>query len=410
MPERSNRRALPRKQTVLKGVVLVLLFAVLAIPAVFVNTLLGYLPALFYLFVLLASYAYGRMCFRYLEYDELLDMATCVRGSAGKLLVRLNNRSLLHIPNIKLEFTIRSAFDEQGVFEQARVALAPRSSEDFHLDVRFAHIGEYVVGLRRITVYDPFSLFSKSLQVDSYETVLVTPQVKRLDDITLSDAEFELNQELVKASIADGLDYNSVRDYEYGDPMKHVHWKLSARQLGLLTKVFERQSNPSLDIYLDFSASTSFGNEQLFELCDLMIETALALSTTAFENGLDTRLLFLKDDELRQFSLSYGFDLRSLVRALPKMNAARTSFDELLLNNGTSLYAAANIAVCSPTFSENVIGAAERVRKSGRNVLAFAFLPHDADASLQRAMLARLAALGGSDVTHSLICGEEELR
>ena len=401
-PDRSLRR-----KAILKALVLIALFACLAVPAVFVNTLLGYLPALFFVFVLLMSNLYGLLCTRFLEYDEMLDVSTCVRGSTTELLVRLNNRSMLFIPHVKLEFIMRSKHDEQGSVQDAFLALPPRGTEDSHLDVRFAHIGEHDVGLESITVYDPLSLFARRIPVGSFETVLVTPKMTRIDDVSLNDAERELNMEVLRASVADGTDYNTVRDYAPGDPMKHVHWKLSSKNQDLLTKVFERQSNPSLDIHIDFTNNDAFNTEQRLSIYDMMIETAIALSMLAFENGLDTRLLFLKDDAVEQFSLNYGFDLRALVRALPPLqNAADSRFDQMLLNQGVSLYAAANVAVCSANYGDAVIGAAEKVRMSGRNVLAFAFVPYGCDTGHERALKARLSVLDNADVFQSIVYGE----
>ena len=407
--KRTAEQKRARRAAVGKVLLLVLIFAVLAVPAVFVNTLLGYLPALFYLFVLLASYVYGRLSARFIEFDELIDLTTCTRGSVSELLVRVQNRSALFIPKTVLEFSVNNNLGEENAVRQTALTLPPFHTEDFHLDMNFAHIGEYSVGLHRLVVCDPLALFKQVIPIDSYETVLVTPQVRRMDDIALSDAELELNIETLKSSVADGVDYNSVRDYQYVDPMKHVHWKLSSRVEGLLTKVFERQSNPSLDVYVDFGANSAYSAEQLLDINDMMVETALALSTVAFDNGLDTRLLFLKDDEVTQFSLNYGFDVRALVRALPRMGSGgAVRFDEMLLNRGASLYSAANVAVCSSEFSADTSSAAERVHMSGRNVLAFAFVPHGVDAHEERLLQARLGTLEQAGVHHTLVRADDE--
>ena len=50
-----------------------------------------------------------------------------------------------------------------------------------------------------------------------------------------------------------------VRDYVRGDPLRHVHWRASARRGDLVVKQVEEPAAPRLDLVLDLGAGGSAG-------------------------------------------------------------------------------------------------------------------------------------------------------
>lgn len=158
--------------------------------------------------------------------------------------------------------------------------------------------------------------------------------------------------------------------------MKLIHWKLSARNTSYFTKLFEEQSDPSLDIYLDLTAP-DYDPETLMDIYDAAIETALSLEAHAHEKGLDTRLLYLGEEgKAQQFVLSPGSDFRDLIQRLPLVSQASSEpFEQLVHKNATTLQAADNIAICTANCTSGMAEALARVRSTQRTVLMFALVP-----------------------------------
>ncbi len=97
-----------------------------------------------------------------------------------------------------------------------------------------------------------------------------------------------------------GLDYIGVRDYEPGDPMKQIHWKLSAHTLSYLTKLSESTRQSEYVVALDFSANEA-DREELMDLYDALIETAFSLLEELSRREVTYSLIYLdKDGELRR--------------------------------------------------------------------------------------------------------------
>ena len=383
-----------RSPAIGKIVACVVMLAALCVPAVFVNTIIGYLPALFFAVLIVLCYAYCRLCRRSFAYDELVGASSCMRGGAVDVRLRVRNASVLYVPRVDIDFAVHDLFGNVTGADHASIAVNPRADQDFSFALRFGHIGKFDVGLERLVIHDPLGLFEAEVSAMSACTITVTPRLREVDDVTLSDAAVKQVSEALRPSNNPGSDYCGVRDYVPGDPMKTIHWKLSARSEGYYTKLFEEQSDPSLDIYLDLSAP-EYDAEQLMCVYDAAVETALSLEAYAHEQGLDTRLLFLDSKgEAAQFVLSAGSDFRDLMVRLPLVQVGSSKqFEQMLFKSGTALQSADNVAVCSANCTNEMVEALARISSTQRNVLMFALVPDEADESASARMRASMKAL-----------------
>lgn len=401
---RRGKRANPPRQTahgrnVRHVIACTLAFALLCIPPVFVNSLIGYLPALFFVLLVALCFAYCRLCRRSFAFDDLAEASSCMRGETVDVRLRIRNGSVLFVPGVDVDFCVKDLFGNVARSDMATIALNPRSSEDFGFALQFGHIGQFDVGLRRLVIHDPLGLFETEIPADSTCTIAVTPRLREVDNIPLSDATVKQVSEALRPSSLPGSDYCGVRDYVPGDPMKLIHWKLSARGNTYYTKLFEEQSDPSLDIYLDLTAP-DYDAESLMDIYDSAVETALSLEAYAHERGLDTRILYLGEDgQARQFVLRAGSDFRDLIRRLPLVaHASSEPFEQLVYKNGTSLQAADNIAICTANCTSGIAEALARVRGTQRTVLMFALVPSGASPQQRSELAGSLRALGNAGV------------
>ncbi len=69
-----------------------------------------------------------------------------------------------------------------------------------------------------------------------------------------------------------GLEFESVREYNYGDEVRNIDWNVSARMNHLYIKEFSEERELSIVLLLDVSASNDFGVVKSKK--ELMMETA----------------------------------------------------------------------------------------------------------------------------------------
>jgi len=78
-----------------------------------------------------------------------------------------------------------------------------------------------------------------------------------------------------------GIDFAEVREYQYGDDVRNIDWKVSARLNRPYMKIFEEERELTVMLIVDFSRSGEFGtarqlkNEIATEVCALFAFSAI---------------------------------------------------------------------------------------------------------------------------------------
>lgn len=86
----------------------------------------------------------------------------------------------------------------------------------------------------------------------------------------LTFAAGDMGVETMRRAMEDPSSPNDFRAYQQGDPLKRIHWKMSARKRELIVKQFEEPALPDALVMLDTSPPQlargyARGSERLFE-------------------------------------------------------------------------------------------------------------------------------------------------
>ncbi len=382
----------PRVRRVVYAAALV---AVCAVFPVFTGDAVGYVPLGMCVFALLLAYAYLRVAAPRVGCGQQVRARTCVRGEAGDVAVTLRNASPLPLPRVEPTFTVAYDSPEDGgagdvQTVRARTALAGRSECPFALDTAFDHVGTYRVGVESVEVFDLFGLFSRTLRVGSTGTVRVVPRVHRIDALAGSELTTTEAVRSVRTVLSDDMDYAFVREYQLGDPMKTVHWKMSARgDERLYTKLFESHTNPGTTVLLDLY-STEADAERRACVYDTMLEAAFSVLDYARRSGIETDLVFrdrsgavrtVRDNDLGR--------LNALIDEIPRPSAApgpRAAAD-MLDGAARDPDAQANFVLITGELVDETVEAAVRLRHLRRAVRVVLALPPNLPGNERKARL-----------------------
>ncbi|MGB2078836.1 MAG: DUF58 domain-containing protein [Vibrio sp.] len=75
----------------------------------------------------------------------------------------------------------------------------------------------------------------------------------------------QLNGEHQSRRLGRGMDFAEVRQYQSGDDIRSIDWKVTARTGKAHTKLFTEEREQSVIIYIDLSYSMRFGSQLLFK-------------------------------------------------------------------------------------------------------------------------------------------------
>ena len=356
---------------------LVAVAAILAVPPIFVNHPIGYIPFITYLLIVLMSWGYLRIIARGFTVEHEFAEGSCVRGNSVELPIILKNRSRLPILRARPQVYVKNPYGSID-HEVLAVAMVDALGDDcMNTKVRLGHTGVYTAGLQGVVLYDPLMLFQAYASVEGQATLVSTPKDFAVDVVEFSDMAVHESSAPVRTVLSDNVDYAGTRDYEYGDPMKSVHWKLSARMSHLQTRLFEASVNTKLSVIMDFH-SPDYEDEELLECCDAIVEMALAVMRLALRRNIETTLCYVdKDGEALSRSLPQAEEMDNFVSSLPRLSPEVSGRNALGLAERESdrFGGSDSIVFCTSSLSKELVARAVSMRGGHLSVTVILAVP-----------------------------------
>ncbi|MBD8487680.1 DUF58 domain-containing protein [Echinicola sp. CAU 1574] len=93
-----------------------------------------------------------------------------------------------------------------------------------------------------------------------------------------------------------GLEFDDLRPYQYGDDIRTIEWKVSAKGHGTFVKTFKEDKDQSVYFLLDISGSQDIGDERRKKI-DLGKEIAGVLTLAAIHEGSQVALVSFSDQK-----------------------------------------------------------------------------------------------------------------
>lgn len=391
--------------------------ALLAIPALLLSDPISYVPLLASTLLVAVSWAYLRVLRRSLSVSVSQMDESCERGQDARLSVALSNASVLPFPRVQMDFYVTDLFGGYDDVRTLTCALGSREETELGFDVAFTHLGTYHAGVSHVVIYDLIGLFSAALPVDARGAVTVRP---RKVDLGAANPMRSLPDESTRALrpvAADDVDYSSVREYRYGDPLKTVHWNLSARSADgqMYTRVFETFTAPSLVIVID-PCSPDLDADDLMSLFDGMVEVAAALAAQAREDGVDAEVRYVRADGGRGYTdLATDDDADKMVSEMLRITPERgagglaDAAEEMIDEAGAQSYGAGNLALVTSRTEAGLVAALVDAAGRRRNALAFVSVPRTLEGRARDRFLAPLRQWEDAGIAYGIVESNERM-
>ena len=295
------------------------------------------------------------------------------RGDHVTLTVSVSHRSILPTAPITLHLSgISNA-------EQRKIRLKDVSGKVMRIHFPFdaVHIGVINPGIEKYIVEDMFGLITLTRrEVVGLAPLLVLPQT--FDVETLKFAPGDSGLETMARATEDVNLPADVRTYQKGDPLKKVHWKLSARKGSLMVRRFEEPTYPDALVLMDCAAPpfSDAPDKQAF-LKDTILETAASVVQHHIRGDHPVRLPLFGSNPM-EFEKSMG--MPALMEALARLDFSQTErFERVLLLEMRRMRKTGATVVITARLNSNVVDMIIRIRRMGPYVRLYlvTFTPND---------------------------------
>ncbi|MCA9942678.1 MAG: DUF58 domain-containing protein [Ardenticatenaceae bacterium] len=120
--------------------------------------------------------------------------------------------------------------------------------------------GQFSLGPWAIRSSDPFSLFQMTHFYTQTEEIIIHPPIHGQLPIPLPTGTSSGQARVRQRSWQATTNAASVRDYHHGDPLRWIHWPISAHRNSLFVREFDQDATGDIWILLDCQAAMQLGS------------------------------------------------------------------------------------------------------------------------------------------------------
>ncbi|MFF0591809.1 DUF58 domain-containing protein [Streptomyces antibioticus] len=209
-------------------------------------------------------------------------------GSEARVHLRMDNVSRLPTGLLMLQDRVPYVLGPRPRFVLDRVEAGGRREVSYR--VRSDLRGRYPLGPLQLRLSDPFGMCELTRSFSTFDTLTVIPRVEPLPPIRLAGEAKGYGDGRQRSLALAGEDDVIPRGYRYGDDLRRVHWRSTARYGELMVRREEQPQRARCTVLLDTRglAYEGAGPDSSFEWA---VSAAASVLVHMLERGFSVRLL-----------------------------------------------------------------------------------------------------------------------
>ena len=209
-------------------------------------------------------------------------------GSEARVHLRMDNVSRLPTGLLMLQDRVPYVLGPRPRFVLDRVEAGGRREVSYR--VRSDLRGRYPLGPLQLRLSDPFGMCELTRSFSTYDTLTVVPRVEALPPVRLTGEAKGYGDGRQRSLALAGEDDVIPRGYRYGDDLRRVHWRLTARYGELMVRREEQPQRSRCTVLLDTRgiAFDGAGPDSAFEWA---VSGTASTLVHMLERGFSVRLL-----------------------------------------------------------------------------------------------------------------------
>lgn len=295
------------------------------------------------------------------------------RGDDVSLLIRVRHNGWIPIAPVELDLDTVTGEGHRTI----RLKNLPGKMQMLRMPLHAAHVGVFSAGIRSCAVEDLMGFFRRSILPGNTEySLTVLPLTFGTDPLVMAPGD--PGSEIMARATEDLNAPSDIREYQPGDAMKKIHWKLSLRKGELMVRKFDEPVLQEVLILMDCSQPPAQGHpEAEADLRDALIETTASLFCDQIRSDHTVRMPLtgsspMDVDDLMGVPIAMDYLTRL------KFDAA-DRFERVLMMESRRLSKVGCIAVVTAQLNGSISEMMIRIHRMGPNLRLYliTFVPDD---------------------------------
>ncbi|MGZ3727242.1 MAG: DUF58 domain-containing protein [Pseudobdellovibrio sp.] len=153
-------------------------------------------------------------------------------------------------------------------------------------------MGKYSLKNICLVISDPFNIFQFRIYFSAPIEIEVQPKIEALPEVKTRGSEYsELygTHEVQNRGLS--VNFSNIRPYSFGDSIRHIAWRPSARLGSLVVKEFEKMVNTDSTILLNLNPAHQIGYD-LLNTWETAKDIALSLTSQMLDQGNSVEFIY----------------------------------------------------------------------------------------------------------------------
>jgi hypothetical protein len=213
-----------------------------------------------------------------------------VRNGRAGISVTIYNDGALPALFFRGKLVVENTFTGERRTERFGLPVRGKNKNVFAPEVCVSSCGKYTVRVEKASLTDMFGIAGLPVKLEDHCSFTVLPDIfDVVVDLEVRESD-SFDNELYSPYKRgrDRTEVFQIREYENGDSLSSIHWKLSGKQDKLMVKDPSLPLNKELIIAVDKST----GAEPSVSQCERLAETALSVCSSLNEAGMTYKLIW----------------------------------------------------------------------------------------------------------------------
>ena len=370
-----------------KGFYVYLTIVVIALLAT--QALISPITSVIFIFILLlpaVSLLYLYICTQSIHLDVTLSADEVEKYDPVQFRLSLINSIFVPINTIEAKITLPRSDGIRSESKNVSLTLPPFGDYTLSSEITFPYRGNYSIGVSDVVCHDLFGMFKYTYNLNIFKSIFVLPRRITLANNEGDDRSESSTEITSRFGGNDKTEQNDVRQYQIGDSLRAVHWKLSSKTQDLMVKQYSMNKEKRTYIFCDTAARYDAEDEEKYLpdinefAVDGVVESAIAIATSVLKKGGNISLVWFDDrgengvcvqsaDSLYEFTLAYRMFATSPV-AITDMNMSDLEKYAVKDPDANYIYVSGCVDIkLSSTLAEHKVESANLLRGSASKEL-----------------------------------------
>jgi len=344
--------------------------------------------ALLILIVITIAWLWARLSLWRLNYRRHFSEIRAFRGETVDLRLEVSNRKLvpltwltihdrfpaeLKIVDKDLSVNINSHQTDFNTFWM----LGPLQRITRNFQIECTQRGFHRYGPIAMETGDGFGFFNRGRKDEGIEHLIVYPQLYSVAELNLPAKNPFGETRASNTLFEDPLRTVGIREWQSSDDLRRVHWKATARQQQMLSRIYEPSEEQQILIFLNVTTMERHWHGHIPELQERTISVAGSLAAVVDEQRLSVGLIANaalpeSDQTIRLLPSRNPGQLMQILEMLALVTPFATQpIERLLLQEAAHLPWGATIVVVTAIAHEELLVALMDLIQAGRRVMLF---------------------------------------